>query len=123
MPCLRSSQTRAVPSIWLKTVIIAVGKKLASVEVETVLYRQPAISTDTVLARPHVKWSESPCAVVALRAAARVTKAEVIAFCRNTIAHFMVPKTGAVCTLPKTDTGKIQKFILRAISREIGSLP
>lgn len=87
------------------------------------LYRHPDISTAAVLARPDVKWGESPCAFVELREGARVTQAEVIAFCRNNIAHFNASKTGVVRTLHKTATGKIQKFILRAIAHEMGFLP
>lgn len=81
----------------------------------------PAISTAAVLTRPHVKWGESPCAFVELREGAHVTEAKVIAFCHNNIAHFKVPKTVVVRTLPKTATSKIQKFILQAIERAMGS--
>lgn len=105
----------------LKDVIISGGENISSVEVEAVLYRHLAVSAAAVVARPHVLWGESPCAFIELRAGAEVTEAEVIAFCRSHIAHFKAPKTVVFCTLPKTATGKIQKFILRVMAREMGS--
>lgn len=104
----------------LKDVIISGGENISSVEVEAALYRHPAISAAAVVARPHVKWGESPCAFVELRDGATVTEAEVIAFCREHLAHFKAPKTVVFSALPKTATGKIQKFILRASAREMG---
>ena len=96
------------------------GENISSVEVESVLYRHPAISVAAVVARPHPKWGESPCAFVELREGASVTEAEIIAFCRANIAHFKAPKTVVFGPLPKTATGKIQKFILRAAARDLG---
>jgi fatty-acyl-CoA synthase len=104
----------------LKDVIISGGENISSVEVESVLYRHPAISVAAVVARPHPKWGESPCAFVELREGASVTEAEIIAFCRAHIAHFKAPKTVVFGPLPKTATGKIQKFILRAAARDLG---
>ena len=104
----------------LKDVIISGGENISSVEVEAVLYRHPAISAAAVVARLHPKWGESPCAFVELRDGATMTEADVIAFCRAHIAHFKVPKTVVFCALPKTATGKIQKFILRATARDMG---
>ena len=76
-----------------------------------------------VVARPHRKWGESPCAFVELRYRATATEADVIAFCRAHIAHFKAPKTVVFGALPKTTTGKIQKFILRATARDMGHQP
>lgn len=104
----------------LKDVIISGGENISSVEVEAVLYRHPAISAAAVVARPHPKWGESPCAFVELRDGATATEADVIAFCRDHIAHFKAPKTVVFGALPKTATGKIQKFILRATARDMG---
>jgi fatty-acyl-CoA synthase len=104
----------------LKDVIISGGENISSVEVEAVLYRHPAISAAAVVARPDPKWGESPCAFVELREGAAATEADVIAFCRARIAHFKAPKTVVFGPLPKTATGKIQKFILRAAARDMG---
>jgi fatty-acyl-CoA synthase len=107
----------------LKDVIISGGENISSVEVEAVLYRHPAISAAAVVARPHPKWGESPCAFVELRDGATATEEDVIAFCRANIAHFKAPKTVVFGALPKTATGKIQKFILRATARAMGPQP
>ncbi|MBZ9996188.1 AMP-binding protein [Mesorhizobium sp. BH1-1-4] len=104
----------------LKDVIISGGENISSVEVEAVLYRHPAILAAAVVARPHPKWGESPCAFVELREGVTATEAEVIAFCRDRIAHFKAPKTVVFGPLPKTATGKIQKFVLRAAARDMG---
>ncbi len=107
----------------LKDVIISGGENISSVEVEAVLYRHPAVLAAAVVARPHPKWGESPCAFVELRQGVTATEAEVIAFCRDHIAHFKAPKTVVFGVLPKTATGKIQKFILRAAARDLGPQP
>jgi fatty-acyl-CoA synthase len=107
----------------LKDVIISGGENISSVEVEAVLYRHPAISAAAVVARPHPTWGESPCAFVELRDGATATETDVIAFCRERIAHFKAPKTVVFGPLPKTATGKIQKFILRATARDMGPQP
>ncbi|MEO6299706.1 MAG: AMP-binding protein [Paracoccaceae bacterium] len=104
----------------LKDVIISGGENISSVEVEAVLYRHPAVLAAAVVARPHPKWGESPCAFVELREGATATEADVVAFCRANIAHFKAPKTVVFGALPKTATGKIQKFILRAAARDLG---
>jgi fatty-acyl-CoA synthase len=106
----------------LKDVIISGGENISSVEVEAVLYRHPAIAAAAVVARPHQKWGESPCAFVELRDGQTLTEAEVIAFCRDQLAHFKAPKSVVFSTLPKTATGKIQKFLLRAAARDMGPL-
>jgi fatty-acyl-CoA synthase len=104
----------------LKDVIISGGENISSVEVEAVLYRHPAVQTAAVVARPHAKWGESPCAFVELREGETVSEADIIAFCRERIAHFKAPKTVVFGELPKTATGKIQKFLLRQAARVLG---
>ncbi len=102
-----------------KDIIISGGENISSVEVEDVLYKHPAIMEAAVVARPHEKWGETPCAYVALKPGASVTEAEVIAYCRDNMANFKAPKTVVFGDLPKTSTGKIQKFILREQARNL----
>ncbi|KAJ1376947.1 AMP-dependent synthetase/ligase [Sesbania bispinosa] len=103
-----------------KDVIISGGENISSVEVESVLYRHPRVLEAAVVAMPHPKWGESPCAFVSLKKDSLgktngdVTEAEIIAYCRKNLPHFMVPKVVKFMEeLPKTSTGKIQKFELR----------
>jgi fatty-acyl-CoA synthase len=96
-----------------KDIIISGGENISSIEVEGVLYRHPAVLEAAVVARPDVKWGETPCAFVTLKDGAQATEQEVIEFCRNHMAHFKVPKAVVFGELPKTSTGKIQKFMLR----------
>jgi len=98
----------------LKDVIISGGENISSVEVEGVLFRHPAVALAAVVAMEDAKWGEVPCAFVELREGARVTEAEIIAFCRERLAGFKCPKAVRFEELPKTSTGKIQKFQLRA---------
>ncbi len=107
----------------LKDVIISGGENISSVEVEAVLYRHPGVLAAAVVARPHPKWGESPCAFVELREGSSPAEADIIAFCRDHIAHFKAPKTVVFGVLPKTATGKIQKFILRVAARDLGPQP
>lgn len=106
----------------LKDVIISGGENVSSVEVEAVLTRHPAIRAAAVVARPHDRWGEAPCAFVELREGAGATESEVIAFCRSHLAGFKTPKSVVFQELPKTATGKIQKFILRDTARALGSV-
>ena len=106
----------------LKDVIISGGENVSSVEVEAVLYRHPAIKAAAVVARPHSRWGEAPCAFVELREGSEATEAEVIAFCRSHLAGFKTPKSVVFQELPKTATGKIQKFILRDSAKTLGPL-
>lgn len=106
----------------LKDVIISGGENISSVEVEAVLYRHPRIKAAAVVARPHDRWGEAPCAFVELHEDAALGEAEVIAFCREHLAGFKTPKSVVFCELPKTATGKIQKFLLRAQARALGPL-
>lgn len=97
----------------LKDVIISGGENISSVEVEAVLYRHSAVQAAAVVAKPHEKWGETPCAFVELRDGHSATEADIIAFCREHLAGFKAPKTVIFAELPKTSTGKIQKFQLR----------
>jgi len=96
-----------------KDIIISGGENISSLEVEEVLYRHPAIVTAAVVAKPDEKWGEVPCAFVELRTGFAPTEAEVISFCRGHLAGFKVPKAVVFGLIPKTSTGKLQKFVLR----------
>ncbi|CAI9110326.1 OLC1v1010332C1 [Oldenlandia corymbosa var. corymbosa] len=104
-----------------KDVIISGGENISSVEVESVIYKHPCVVEASVVAMPHPKWGESPCAFVTLAKnmdAAGVTQADIIAHCRQNLPAFMVPKkVEFMDELPKTSTGKIQKFHLRALAK------
>ena len=104
----------------LKDVIISGGENISSVEIEAALHRHPAVLVAAVVARPHVRWGESPCAFVELRPGMDATKSEIIAYCRGHLAGFKAPKTVVFQTLPKTATGKIQKFLLREAAQALG---
>jgi fatty-acyl-CoA synthase len=103
-----------------KDIIISGGENISSLEVEEVLYRHPEIMEAAVVARPDEKWGETPCAFVTLKEGANpTTAAEVIAFCRANMAAYKIPKTVVFGPLPKTSTGKIQKFVLRDAARSL----
>ncbi len=102
-----------------KDIIIAGGENISSIEVEDVLYRHPDILEAAVVAQPSAKWGETPCAFVGLKPGSRATEAEIIEFCRARMAHFKVPRTIIFGPLPKTSTGKVQKFQLRDRVKEI----
>ncbi|MBX2854922.1 MAG: AMP-binding protein [Rhodobacteraceae bacterium] len=103
----------------LKDVIISGGENVSSVEVEALLYRHPDIRTAAVVARPDPKWGESPCAFVELREGAIADEAAILAFCREHLAGFKTPKSVIFREIPKTSTGKIQKFQLRKLVKEL----
>jgi fatty-acyl-CoA synthase len=97
-----------------KDIIISGGENISSIEVEEVLYRHPKVLEAAVVARPDPKWGEHPCAFVTLRPdAGELPAGEIIAFCRANLAHFKAPRTVVFGPLPKTATGKIQKYLLR----------
>jgi fatty-acyl-CoA synthase len=96
-----------------KDIIISGGENISSVEVEDVLYKHPAVLFAAVVAKPDAKWGEVPCAFVELKENARATEAEIIAFCRDQMSGFKTPKAVVFGPIPKTSTGKIQKFMLR----------
>jgi fatty-acyl-CoA synthase len=96
-----------------KDIIISGGENISSVEVEDVLYKHPSVLFAAVVAKPDAKWGEVPCAFVELKDGARATEAEIIAFCRGHMSGFKTPKSVVFGSIPKTSTGKIQKFLLR----------
>ena len=106
----------------LKDVIISGGENISSVEVEGVLLRHPAVQEVAIVGLPHELWGEAPHAFVVLRAGARAAEDELVAFARNNLAHFKAPHgVTFVSELPKTATGKVQKYVLRggsAIARQ-----
>jgi fatty-acyl-CoA synthase len=96
-----------------KDIIISGGENISSIEVEDVLFRHPAVMGAAVVAKPDEKWGETPCAFVELKEGSDATEQEIIEFCRERMARFKVPKKVIFGVLPKTSTGKIQKFLLR----------
>jgi fatty-acyl-CoA synthase len=104
-----------------KDIIISGGENISSLEVEEVLYRHPQVMEAAVVARADAKWGEHPCAFVTLKPdSGPVAPEDIIAFCRSNMAHFKVPRTVVFGPLPKTSTGKIQKFILREQAKHLG---
>ena len=104
-----------------KDIIISGGENISSIEVEGQLYKHPAVLAAAVVAKLDNKWGETPCAFVELKSDCEVSGEELIAFCRNNIAHFKCPKHIVFGELPKTSTGKIQKFLLRERAKEIST--
>jgi fatty-acyl-CoA synthase len=100
-----------------KDIIISGGENISSLEVEEALYRHPAVLSAAVVAQPDERWGETPCAFIEMKLGASVTAEELAAFCREHLARFKVPKTFIFRELPKTSTGKIQKFALREIAK------
>ena len=96
-----------------KDIIISGGENISSVEVEDILYKHPAVLFAAVVAKPDSKWGEVPCAFVELKDGARASEADIIAFCRGHMPGFKTPKAVVFGVIPKTSTGKIQKFLLR----------
>ena len=96
-----------------KDIIISGGENISSVEIEGALMEHPDVNLAAVVARPDEKWGEVPCAFVELKPGAQVDEPQLIAFARKGLAGFKTPKRVVFCELPKTSTGKIQKFELR----------
>jgi fatty-acyl-CoA synthase len=96
-----------------KDIIISGGENISSLEVEDALHRHPAVFAAAVVAQPDPKWGETPCAFVELKPGARATEDELVAHCRDHLAHYKAPKRVVLGSLPKTSTGKIQKYLLR----------
>ncbi len=96
-----------------KDIIISGGENISTIEIESVLYRHPAVLEAAVVARPDETWGETPCAFVTLKPGASATADEIIRYCRDRLARFKAPKTVVFGPLPKTSTGKVQKFALR----------
>ncbi|MEI7427971.1 MAG: acyl-CoA synthetase [Betaproteobacteria bacterium] len=99
-----------------KDIIISGGENISSIEVEDVLYRHPAVMAAAVVAKPDPKWGETPCAFIETRPGVEVTAQDIIAHCKLHLAGFKVPKAVVFGELPKTSTGKIQKFELRKLA-------
>ena len=102
-----------------KDIIISGGENISSIEIEDVLYRHPDVLEAAVVARPDAKWGESPCAFVTLKPDATATEASLIAFCRAHLAGFKLPRTIVFQAIPKTSTGKIQKYVLRQLAANL----
>jgi fatty-acyl-CoA synthase len=96
-----------------KDIIISGGENISSIEVEDVLYRHPDVLAAAVVAKPDARWGETPCAFVELKAGAQTTPEQIVAHCKQHLAGFKVPRAVVFGELPKTSTGKIQKFELR----------
>ncbi|MDB9831959.1 acyl-CoA synthetase [Candidatus Pelagibacter sp.] len=102
-----------------KDIIISGGENISSIEIENAIAKHPSISLAAVVAKPDEKWGETPCAFVELIKDKSATEKEIIDFCRETLAGFKIPKSVIFCDLPKTSTGKIQKFELRKKVKEL----
>ena len=102
----------------LKDIIISGGENISSIEVESVLYRHPKVAAAAVVAKPDEKWGETPCAFIELKPGESASAEEIISFCREGMAGFKRPRHVIFMELPKTSTGKIQKFALRELARE-----
>jgi fatty-acyl-CoA synthase len=102
-----------------KDIIISGGENISSIEIEDALYRHPAVALAAVVAKPDDKWGECPCAFVELRDGMDAGEAELIAWCRDRLAGFKVPRQVVFAELPKTATGKIQKFMLREMAKAV----
>lgn len=102
-----------------KDIIISGGENISSIEVENAIAKHPAVLFVAVVARPDAKWGESPCAFVELRPGKTISESEILAFARQRLARFKMPRTIVFSELPKTSTGKIQKFVLREMAKAL----
>jgi 3-(methylthio)propionyl---CoA ligase len=102
-----------------KDIIISGGENISSIEVEDVLYKHPAVAQCSVVAKPDEKWGETPCAFIELRAGAQASAEDIVAWCRQHLAAYKCPRQVEFREIPKTSTGKIQKFKLREIAKEL----
>lgn len=105
-----------------KDIIISGGENISTIEVETVLFRHPAVLEAAVVGRPDDHWGETPCAFVKLKEGYELNGDELMTFCRKNLPHYMAPRTVVFAELPKTSTGKTQKFVLRQKAAAMGSL-
>src|SRR5690349_13059590 len=101
-----------------KDIIISGGENISSIEVEEALYKHPAVAACGVVARPDEKWGETPVAYVELKPGKTATEEELLAHCRSLLARFKCPKAILFTDIPRTSTGKIQKFRLREMAKE-----
>jgi len=102
-----------------KDIIISGGENISSIEIEDVLYSHPEVLEAAVAAKPDDHWGETPCAFVQLMKGSSVTEEQLISWCRDNMAHYKCPRYVVFRELPKTSTGKIQKFLLREWAQEI----
>ena len=102
-----------------KDIIISGGENISSIEVEDVLYKHPAVAHAAVVGKPDTRWGETPCAFIELKTGATATPEEIIAWCRERLAHFKCPRHVVFQEIPKTSTGKTQKFKLREMARGV----
>jgi fatty-acyl-CoA synthase len=102
-----------------KDIIISGGENISSIEVEDALYKHPAVQAAAVVAKPDEKWGETPCAFIELKPGQQASAEELIAWCRQNLAGYKCPRTIVFAELPKTSTGKIQKFRLREMARDV----
>ena len=105
-----------------KDVIISGGENISSQEVEDVLFGHPAVMLAAVVAQPDEKWGETPCAFIELKDGAEASQEEIIEFCRSRMARFTVPRSVVFGPLPKTSTGKIQKYLLRERAKSASAI-
>jgi acyl-CoA synthetase (AMP-forming)/AMP-acid ligase II len=102
-----------------KDVIISGGENISTIEIQNIIITHPAIRDVAVVAKPDDKWGETPCAFVELKDGATLTEAELIRWCKEKMPRYMAPKNVVFQDLPKTSTGKIQKFVLRDQAKAI----
>jgi fatty-acyl-CoA synthase len=102
-----------------KDIIISGGENISSIEVEDAIASHPAVLFVAVVARPDTKWGESPCAFVEVRPGHAVSESDILAFAKTRLARFKMPRTVIFTELPKTSTGKIQKFVLRERAKNL----
>ena len=102
-----------------KDIIISGGENISSIEVEDVIYKHPDVTGAAVVAKPDRKWGETPCAFVELKDGAQTSEGDIISWCRDNLAHFKCPRHVVFVELPKTSTGKIQKFKLRDLAKDV----
>jgi fatty-acyl-CoA synthase len=101
-----------------KDIIISGGENISSIEVEELLYTHPSVAFCAVVAKPDEKWGETPCAFIELKPGASATTEEILQWCRQGLARYKVPRYVVFAEVPKTSTGKIQKFKLREMAKD-----
>jgi fatty-acyl-CoA synthase len=107
-----------------KDIIISGGENISTLEIEEALYRHPSVLEAAVVAKPDEKWGETPCAFITLKPGApEVTAEDLIQWCRDRLAHFKCPRHVVFSELPKTSTGKVQKYVLREWSKAVERNP
>jgi acyl-CoA synthetase (AMP-forming)/AMP-acid ligase II len=105
-----------------KDIIISGGENISSIEVESALFSHPAVLEAAIVGRPDDYWGETPCAFVKLKEGCNANAEELIKFCRDHLPHYMTPRTVVFQELPKTSTGKVQKYVLKEKAKAMGSI-